>query len=142
MLRASFLLSTSTTIQALCTPSSQPKSAWVRKCEPVSRRILLARAQATISASCGTSTRNLAMDSSLDLGGAALARRRKRALPEGAADEERAHLLHVLRGLAGAAHGLDAGGQRMELAAEQADHEVVVVAVEPEAGEPNVLDQA
>ena len=34
MLRASSLLFTSTTIQALWTPSLQPKSAWVRKCEP------------------------------------------------------------------------------------------------------------
>src|SRR5215470_4956779 len=61
MLRASSLLLTSTTIQALWTPSLQPKSAWVRKCEPVSSRSLLARAQATTPDSCGTSSRNLAM---------------------------------------------------------------------------------
>src|SRR5262249_9353264 len=63
MLRASSLLSTFTTIQALCTPSLQPKSAWVRKCEPLSSRILLARAQATTPDSCGTSSRNLGMGS-------------------------------------------------------------------------------
>src|SRR5215468_5045943 len=61
MFRASSLLSTSTTIHALCTPSQQPKSAWVKKCEPVSRSTLAARAHATTSDSCGTSMRNLAM---------------------------------------------------------------------------------
>src|SRR5262245_48486469 len=61
MLRASSRLVTSTIIHALWTPSSQPKSEWVRKCEPVSSRILAARAQATFSDSCGTSIKNLAI---------------------------------------------------------------------------------
>jgi len=60
-LRASSLLSTSTTIHALCTPSRQPISACVKKCEPLSRSTLLARAHETASDSCGTSIRNLAM---------------------------------------------------------------------------------
>src|SRR5262245_49986284 len=67
--RASSLLSTSTTIHALCTPSWQPKSACVKKCEPLSRSTLAAREQATTSDSCGTSMRNLAMCCSLPRGG-------------------------------------------------------------------------
>src|SRR5262245_52961183 len=61
MFRASSLLSTSTTIHALWTPSQQPKSAWVKKCDPVSRSTLAARAHATTSDSCGTSMRNFGM---------------------------------------------------------------------------------
>ena len=63
--RASSLLSASTTIHALCTPSLQPKSACVRKWEPLSKSTLAARAQATTSDSCGTSRRNLDMGGSL-----------------------------------------------------------------------------
>src|SRR6476619_3658152 len=61
MFRASSLLSTSTTIHALWTPSLQPKSACVKKCEPLSSSTLLARAHDTTPDSCGTSTRNLGM---------------------------------------------------------------------------------
>src|SRR5436190_16912106 len=58
--RASALLPTSTMIQALWAPSMQPQSAWVRKWDPVESSTRTARAQATVSVSCGTSIRNRA----------------------------------------------------------------------------------
>src|SRR5262245_48480777 len=58
MARASALLPTSTIIQATCTPSMQPHSALVRKCEPEARNTCATRAHASASASWGTSIRN------------------------------------------------------------------------------------
>ena len=48
-------------------------------------------------------------------------------LPDRLADEERPHLLHVMRGLLRLAHGLHAGRERKQFLADQPDHEVVVV---------------
>ena len=48
------------------------------------------------------------------------------ALPDGSADEERAHPLHIGRGLHGASHGLDEYGERREFLSDERDHEVVV----------------
>ena len=62
-----------------------------------------------------------------------------RRLPDGAADEERAETVEVERGLLRLAHRLDDGGQREEILADQADDEVVVVAVEAVAGQPDVV---
>src|SRR5262245_10621465 len=59
MALASFRLSTSTMIHPLCSPSKHPQSAWVKKWEPVLKKASTARAQATCSASCSTSIRNL-----------------------------------------------------------------------------------
>src|SRR5512139_2907942 len=61
MRRASSLLSTSTMSHALCSPSMHPQSVCVTKWEPVFRKISTTRAHATVSSSCGTSMRNLAM---------------------------------------------------------------------------------
>src|SRR5262245_12073381 len=63
--RASASLSTSTSIQALCTPLLHPHSALVRKCEPRERKTCTARVHSSVSASCGTSIRNLATSSLL-----------------------------------------------------------------------------
>ena len=59
MLRASSLLSTSTTIHALCTPSLHPHSVRLKKWDPVLRKTWTARAHAVGVPSCGTSMRNL-----------------------------------------------------------------------------------
>src|SRR5688572_4141181 len=61
MLRASSLLSASTIIHALWSPSLQPQSARVRKWEPLRRNASRTRTQAFASASCATSTRNRGM---------------------------------------------------------------------------------
>ena len=60
-------------------------------------------------------------------------------MPDDAADEERAEPVEVERGLLRLAHRLDDGGEREQLLADQPDDEVVVVAVEPVAGEPDVV---
>ena len=49
--RARSLFSSSTMIQAVWTPSMQPQSAFVRKCDPVARKIFTARAHASVSGS-------------------------------------------------------------------------------------------
>src|SRR5206468_11957101 len=59
MLRASSLLSTSTSIHALWSPSLHPQSARDRKWDPVLRKTSTTLAQATVDASWGTSMRNL-----------------------------------------------------------------------------------
>src|SRR5262245_28716099 len=59
--------------------------------------------------------------------------------PDSVADEERAEPLYVLRGLHRLSHGLDEMRQRMELAADEADHKIVVVRVEPVARETDVV---
>ena len=61
MLRASSLLSTSTNIHALCTPSLHPHSVRLKKWDPVLRKTWTARAHAVGVPSCGTSMRNLAV---------------------------------------------------------------------------------
>src|SRR5690349_21153 len=61
MARACSLFSTSTMIQALCSPSEHPQSACVRKCDPLLRKASTARRHDTVVASCGTSIRNLAV---------------------------------------------------------------------------------
>src|SRR5437764_4594236 len=66
---------------------------------------------------------------------------RERALPERVAHEEGAERLEVLRGLRGLSHGLDEVRERMELAPDEADDEVVVVDVEPVAGEADVVGE-
>jgi len=63
MWSASSLLSTSTTIHALCSPSLHPQSAWLKKWDPLLRKTSTARAHATAASSCGTSMRNLALTS-------------------------------------------------------------------------------
>jgi len=45
--RASSLLSTSTIIHAWCSPSMQPQSAFLRKWEPLVRKTVTTRAQAS-----------------------------------------------------------------------------------------------
>ena len=59
----------------------------------------------------------------------------------GPADEERAQAIEVERGLLRLAHGLDDRRQREQLLADEADHEVVVVAVEAMAGEADIVRQ-
>src|SRR6266850_5159860 len=66
---------------------------------------------------------------------------RERALPERVPDEEGAERLQILRSLDGLSHGLDEMRERMEVAADEADDEVVVVDVEAVAGEANVVGQ-
>src|SRR5688572_27532018 len=61
--------------------------------------------------------------------------------PSCSPDEERSHLHDELRGLTRSAHGLDHVRQRMQLTADQADHELVVVGVQAMAREPNVVGQ-
>ena len=61
------------------------------------------------------------------------------APPEDVAHEEGAERLDVLRRLCRAAHRLDEVGQRVQLTAHEADHEVVVDGVEPVADEPDVV---
>src|SRR5262249_13567201 len=61
MCSAASLLSTSTIIHALWSPSLQPQSAWLRKCDPVVRKSSTVRAHATVPSSWGTSMRNLAI---------------------------------------------------------------------------------
>src|SRR5439155_10287981 len=63
------------------------------------------------------------------------------ALPEDEADEERPEALDVLRGLRRLAHGLDEVRERMQIAADEPDDEVVVVSVEPVAGETDVVGE-
>src|SRR5712692_7568925 len=65
----------------------------------------------------------------------------ERALPERVTDEEGAERLDVLRGLDGLAHGLDQVRERMEVLAHDTDDEVVVVDVEPVAGEADVVGE-
>src|SRR6266849_497463 len=67
--------------------------------------------------------------------------RRRRALPERVADEERAERLDVLRGLDGLPHGLHEVRKGMEVAAHETDDEIVVVDVEPVAGEADVVGE-
>lgn len=55
----------------------------------------------------------------------------QRALRERVADEGRPRPLDVLRGLNRLPHGLDDVRERVELAPEETDDEVVVVGVEP-----------
>src|SRR5262245_45004357 len=62
---ASGLVSTSTRIHALCTPSLQPHSAFVRKCDPVERNTCTTRVHSSVSASWGTSIRNFGTSSLL-----------------------------------------------------------------------------
>src|SRR5205823_12515310 len=62
-------------------------------------------------------------------------------LPEGVADEERSERSEVLGGLRRLAHGLHEMGQRVQLAADEADDEVVVVDVEAVAGEAHVVGE-
>src|SRR5262249_59916091 len=70
-----------------------------------------------------------------------LARFSERALPERVADEERPERLDVLRRLHGLPHRLDEMREWMEVAADQPDHEIVVVDVQPLAGETNVVGE-
>src|SRR6266850_8077078 len=63
----------------------------------------------------------------------------ERGLPERVAHEERAERGEVLRGLDGLAHGLHEVRERVQLAADQADDEVVVVDVEAVAGQADVV---
>src|SRR2546428_3948172 len=67
--------------------------------------------------------------------------RRRRALPERVADEERAERLDVLRGLDGLPHGLHEVRERMEVAADEANDEIVVVGVEHMTGEADVVSE-
>ena len=61
------------------------------------------------------------------------------ALPRDPADEERPETLEMERRLLRLAHPLDDDRERVQLGPEQADDEVVVVAVEPVAREPDVV---
>src|SRR3989475_12666992 len=63
------------------------------------------------------------------------------ALPERVTDEERPERLDVLRGLGRLPHGLHEVRERMELAAHEADDEIVVVDVEPVAGQADVVGE-
>src|SRR2546428_13795513 len=67
--------------------------------------------------------------------------RRRRTLPERVADEERAERLDVLRGLDGLPHGLHEVRKGMQVAADQTDDEIVVVDVEPVAGEADIVGE-
>src|SRR5882757_4388848 len=60
-------------------------------------------------------------------------------LPHSPADEERPHLLHIERCLLRLAHRFDAFGKRIQILPNQADHEVVVVGIEPVTGQPDVV---
>src|ERR1700694_327488 len=62
-------------------------------------------------------------------------------LPHRPANEERTHLLDVLRGLRGLAHGLHACRERIESGPHQPDHEIVVVLVQTETREADVLSE-
>ena len=62
----------------------------------------------------------------------------KRRLVENAADEERSHPRDELGGLAGWPHVLDQLGQRVEPGAYEPEDELVVIAIEPVAFEPDV----
>jgi hypothetical protein len=59
----------------------------------------------------------------------------------GAADEERPHLRDELGGLARRTHRLHHVAQRIELLADEPDHELVVVGVETVAREPHVVSE-
>src|SRR4051794_26724840 len=50
---------------------------------------------------------------------------------DGVTDEEGSHLYDELRGLTCSAHGLHDVRQRMKLLADESDHELVVVRIEP-----------
>ena len=65
-----------------------------------------------------------------------------RARPPFPTNEERSESLEVQRGLLRLAHALDDDRQRMQLRPEEADDEVVVVAVEAVAGEADVVAEA
>ena len=58
--------------------------------------------------------------------------------PHRAADEERADARQILRGLDGRTHGLDQGGERAEILADQTDDEVVVGLVEAVASQADI----
>ena len=60
-------------------------------------------------------------------------------LPHAPPDEERPEPLEMERGLLRLAHPLDDDRERMQLASEQADDEVVVVVIEAVAREPDVV---
>src|SRR5262245_24468959 len=62
-----------------------------------------------------------------------------RALPDHAADEERAEAFKVQRGLLRPPHFLNDGRQRKEIFPDQADHEIVVLFVETVACQANVV---
>src|SRR5437868_238265 len=61
--------------------------------------------------------------------------------PRNAPDEERAELLDELGRLAGFSHRLHDVRERVQVFADEADHEVVVVLVEPVTGEPHVVSE-
>src|SRR5215217_7949441 len=61
------------------------------------------------------------------------------ALPERAADEERSQPFQVQRGLLRLPHRLDQRRERIQILADQADDEVVVVLVETVAREADVV---
>src|SRR6185503_4333926 len=63
-------------------------------------------------------------------------------LPRGTPYEERSQAVEVLRGLLGLAHLLHDGRQRVQVRAQEADDEVVVVLVEAVAGEAHVVGVA
>src|SRR4051812_27838439 len=65
----------------------------------------------------------------------------ERRLPDRAADEERTQAVEVERGLLRLAHRLDHRGQGKQLLADQADDEVVVVAIEAMARQAYVVRQ-
>src|SRR6476661_3689586 len=59
-------------------------------------------------------------------------------LPDCFSYKKWSHLLDVLRSLPRSPHGLHARRKRIQLSADQADHEVIIVLVQAEAGETNV----
>src|SRR5579862_9750749 len=90
-----------------------------------------------LGASAATRPRAHASSRTVDLIATSLPR-----LPHRTANEERAHLLDVLRGLRGFAHGLHARRERIKLRADQPDHEIVVVLVQAETCQAHVLRKA
>src|SRR5262245_10683964 len=58
-----------------------------------------------------------------------------------ATHEERPHFLHVLGGLARGAHRLHHVRQRKQFLADQTDHEVIVVLIEPVTGEAHIVSE-
>src|SRR5579859_5992679 len=90
-----------------------------------------------LGASAATRPRAQASSRTVDLIATSLPR-----LPHRPANEERAHLLDVLRGLRRFAHGLHARRERVELRADQPNHEIVVVFVQAETRQAHILREA
>src|SRR5882724_12798550 len=63
-------------------------------------------------------------------------------LPDRLSHKKWSHLLDVLRSLPRSPHGLHARRKRIQLLADQADHEVIIVLVQTEAGEPDIGREA